>query len=152
RIDQRSVTEVHNQAIGNLFALVDDLSAWYKLDLIPDAATHYMIRAALIGLPQLSETIGQLRAPVVSRLKELATARGAEQAGKLSTPLAAFQDALRPSDRTRVVETLTDVPRGLERYGATLENAMSASPEVAAAWAAQVAEIRRATGQVLDLV
>src|SRR5690606_11613166 len=75
RIDQRRVVEVHNAAISETFRLVRDLSAWYKLDLIPEPATHYLTRGTLQDLPVLSETIGQLRAPVVSRLKELAAVR-----------------------------------------------------------------------------
>jgi methyl-accepting chemotaxis protein len=135
-----------------MFRLIDELTAWYKLDLVPEAATHYMIRATLVELPQLSETIGQLRAPVVSRLKELAELRAAEQAGKLPISQPALQNAFRPSDRARVAETVKDIPVVLERYVGNMQKAIDASPEVAAASTEQLAEIQRATAQVVELV
>lgn len=152
RIDSRRVIEVHSDAINDTFRLIRDLSAFYKLDLIPEPATHYLTRGTLQDLPVLSETIGQLRAPVVSRLKELAAVREAARAGTIANPEAALNVAFSPADRARVARVIDDLPVVLERYVASMQKAVDASPEVAAAASTELANVQKATGEVVALV
>jgi twitching motility protein PilJ len=148
RIDQRQVTEDHIAAISTLLYLVEDLVSVYRIDLDPDAATHHMARSTLVDLPRLSETLGQLRSPVVSRLQEIATARAGDPA-KMD---AALKDAFRASDRARIAETVRELQDSLDRYVAAQRKAMRALPELEATSGAQVAEIQRATAQAIALV
>jgi methyl-accepting chemotaxis protein len=148
RLDQREVTQAHIAAIARLLRLVEGFSSVYRIDLDGDAATYYMARSTLIELPRLSEALGQLRSPVVSRLQEIATARGLDAAKQD----AALRDAFRPADRVRIAETLKDVHESSERYVAQQRLAMRALPELEAVAGAQMAEIQRATRDAVELV
>ncbi|HVZ46057.1 MAG TPA: methyl-accepting chemotaxis protein [Ramlibacter sp.] len=150
RIDQREVTEEHIALVRDLLGLVEELVSVYRIDLDPDAGTNHLARSTLVDLPRLSETLGQLRSPVVSRLQQLASAR-AETADPAKLD-AALHDALRPADRARIAETVKDLQEALGQYVAGQRKAMRALPELSASSAAQVAEIERATRQVIDLV
>ena len=149
KMDQRGVTDGHIVLIRGLLRLIEDLSSVYKIDLDPDVATHHMARSTLIELPQLSETLGQLRSPVVSRLQQIATVRAGTDAAHLDT---ALRDAFRPSDRVAISETVKDLQDALDHYTADQRKAMRALPELEATSAAQIAEIQRATAQVIALV
>ncbi|MBC5768039.1 methyl-accepting chemotaxis protein [Ramlibacter albus] len=149
RIDQRSVTEAHINAIAGLLRLVEDFTAAYRIDLDADAATYYLARSTLVDLPRLSESLGQLRSPVVSRLQEIATARSGADAAKVE---AALRDAMRPSDRARIAETVKDLSDSLDRYVSNQRRAIRALPELEATSGPQIAEIQRATGQAIALV
>lgn len=148
RIDQRRVAQAHNDIIRDIFRLTGVLSAQYKLDLIPETATHYLVRGTLLDLPELSETIGQLRSPVVSRLKDLATARS----GQASSMDDALRAAFTPADRLFVAGTVNSLAQALERYVNSMRQAMAASSEVDSAAATEVANVERATQQVISLV
>ncbi|WP_145979493.1 methyl-accepting chemotaxis protein [Ramlibacter tataouinensis] len=148
RIDQRAVTEAHIEAIAGMLRLVEEFAAVYKIDLDADPATYYMARSTLIDLPRLSEALGQLRSPVVSRLQEIAAAR----AGDPSRQEAALRDAFRAGDRARIAETLKDVRESSERYVAHQRKVMQALPELEATAGAQMEEIQRATNEAVELV
>jgi twitching motility protein PilJ len=148
RIDQRAVAEGHIGLIGDMLHLIEELSAIYKIDLDADPATYYMARSTLVDLPLLSESLGELRSPVVSRLQEIAAAR----AGDPQRLDAALREAMRPADRSRIAQTVKDVQDSLDRYVANQKRAMQALPELEATSGAQVAEIQRATSQAIALV
>jgi methyl-accepting chemotaxis protein len=152
KIDQRRVTEDHIEAINGLLRMIEDLTSVYKIDLDPDVATHHMARSTLVELPRLSETLGQLRSPVVSRLQEIAAAKGGADAGNPQKLDAALRDAFRPSDRARIGETVRDIQDALEHYVADQRQAMRALPELEAASGAQITDIQRATAKVIALV
>jgi twitching motility protein PilJ len=153
KIDQRTVTEEHIAAIRGLLRLTEELSSVYKIDLDPDAATNHLASSTLVALPALSEALGQLRSPVVSRLQQLAAVRSnAEVAGNPQRLDAALRDAFRPSDRARVAESVRDIQQVLERYVADQRKAMRELPELEMSSGAQLAEIQKATNQVLLLV
>lgn len=52
----------HTQLIDDELLLLEAIVAYYKLNLDPDAHTHYLIQASLAGLPALTESFGQIRA------------------------------------------------------------------------------------------
>jgi methyl-accepting chemotaxis protein len=150
KIDQRAVTEDHINVIRDMLRLVEELTSVYRIDLDPDAATHHMVRSTLIELPKVSETLGQLRAPVVARLQQIAAARASNtDAARLD---AALRDAFRPSDRARIAETVKDLQEAVNQYVANQRKAMHALPELEASSGAQIAEIERATQQVIGQV
>ncbi|HRO57939.1 MAG TPA: methyl-accepting chemotaxis protein [Burkholderiaceae bacterium] len=152
RIDQRSVIAVHTEAISEVFRLIGDLSAFYKLDLIPEADTHYLIRGTLLELPVVSEAVGQLRAPVVSRLKDLADLRAACLGGKVPNLDAAMREAFSPTDRALAARRADNLELALERYLASMRKASAASPEIAAAASEELANVQRSTEQAIELV
>lgn len=152
RIDQRRVTQDHVEAIRTLLRLVEDMAAHYRFDLDSDAATHYLFRATLIELPRLSETLGQLRSPVVGRLLDLAAAQAAAKAGQLANPDAALREAFTAADQVGVAEVVQDLRAVLDRYVGTMQRAIEASPLAAAASSAQVAEIQRSTTLAIELL
>ncbi len=152
KIDQRAATEGHIAAIRQLLGLIEGLTAYYKIDLDPDAATYYLARSTLIELPVLSETIGQIRSPVVARLQDIATARAAADANKGAGLEAALRDAFRPSDRARIADSVKELQGVLDRYAASQRYAMRASPELEAGSGEQLAQIQRSTTQAIDLV
>ncbi len=152
RIDQRRVTQAHIDIIRDIFRLTGALSACYKLDLIPEAATHYLVRGTLMELPQLSETIGQLRSPVVARLKDLAAARAADRGGQPISIDAALRAAFTPADRMFVDGTVNTLEQVLERYVGSMRQALAASSEVASTAAAELVNVERATRQAVALV
>ncbi|MEJ6023929.1 methyl-accepting chemotaxis protein [Ramlibacter sp. PS4R-6] len=152
KVDQRRMTEDHIAAIGTLLRLVEDLSAVYKIDLDSDPATFYVARSTLIKLPALSEALGQLRSPVVSRLQEIASVRSGPDAGDAKKVEAALREAFRSSDRARIAESLRDVQDALDHYVADQRLAMQALPDLEASSGAQVAEIQRATARAVQLV
>ncbi|MEZ0309056.1 MAG: methyl-accepting chemotaxis protein, partial [Ramlibacter sp.] len=148
KIEQRAATEEHITAIRGLLRLTEDLTSIYKIDLDGDPVTHHIARSTLVELPALSEALGQLRSPVVSRLQALATAR----AGDAARMEAGLRDAFRPSDRARIAETVKDIQDSMDHYVAEQRKAMRALPELEAASGAQIVEIQRATAQVISLV
>ena len=150
KIDQRSVSEDHTAAIRGLLRLTEEFTSVYKIDLDSDAATHHIARSTLVELPALSEALGQLRAPVVSRLQQLAAVRGGADGGKGLE--AGLRDAFRPADRARIAETVKDIQDALDHYADGQRKAMRALPELEASSGAQLAEIQRATAQVIALV
>lgn len=149
KIEQRAVTEDHIALIRGLLLLVEELSSVYKIDLDPDVATHHMARSTLVELPALSEALGQLRSPVVSRLQAIAAARNQPPSPQQEQ---ALRDAFRPGDRARIAETIKDVQASLDHYVAGQRKAMRALPELERSSGAQVAEIQRATAQAIALV
>ncbi|MBK6008702.1 HAMP domain-containing protein [Ramlibacter ginsenosidimutans] len=153
KIDQRQVTEQHIQAIATVLRLVEDLSAAYQIDLDSDPATFYIARSTLIRLPALSEALGQLRSPVVSRLQEIAAARNGPDAADAQKLEAALRNAFRPSDRARIRESLRDVQNALDHYVADQRLALQALPSLESSGSgAQIAEIQRATSRAIELV
>jgi twitching motility protein PilJ len=153
KLDQRQVTEEHIQAIATVLRLVEDLSAAYQIDLDSDPATFYIARSTLIHLPALSEALGQLRSPVVSRLQDIAAARNGPDAANAQKLEAALRDAFRPSDRARIRESLRDVQNALDHYVADQRLAVQALPSLESSGSgAQIVEIQRATGRAIELV
>lgn len=152
KIDQRATTEGHIAAIRELLRLIEGLTAHYKIDLDSDAATYYLARSTLIELPQLSETIGQMRSPVVARLQDIAAARANADADKSFNLEAALRDAFRPADRARIAESLKDLQEVLDRYVTNQRYAMRASPELEARSSQQLLQIQRSTTEAIDLV
>ena len=149
KIDQRMVTETHIAVIRNLLRLTEELTSTYKIDLDPDAATHNIARSTLVELPLLSETLGQLRSPVVSRLQEIATARTGTDPVKVD---AALREAFRPADRLAISETVKDLQDVLDRYTANQTKAFRASAEIEATSSVQLAEVQKATAEAIALV
>lgn len=152
RIDQRQVTQDHVEAIRILLRLLDDLAAHYQLDLDPDATTSYLFQATLIELPRLSETLGQLRSPVVGRLLDIAAAQAAANAGKLANPDVALREAFTAADKAGIAETVKTLRTVLDRYVDSMRRAIETSPQAAAASSEQVAEIQRSTTLVIELL
>jgi twitching motility protein PilJ len=149
KIDQRAVTEDHIGAINQLLGLVEDLVSVYQIDLDADAATYHMARSTLVDLPRLSESLGQLRSPVVSRLQQIAAVQAGVEPAKQE---AALRDAFRASDRLRIAETVKDLQEALDHYVAGQRKVIQGLPELEATSGAQVADIQKATAQAIALV
>jgi methyl-accepting chemotaxis protein len=152
KIDQRRVTEDHITLIHDMLRMVEELTAYFKIDLDPNAAAHYTFRATLVELPQLSETLGQLRSPVVSRLEELASVQAGIKAGKIAKPEASLLEAFSAADRSRVAERVRDLEEVLDRYVGSMRKAISASPDASGALTGEVDEILSGTRQAIELV
>lgn len=83
RTDARKSFTDHSTLVATEMTLLDLLMDHYKLSFESDAATHFLIQAALSDLPQVSESLGQTRAFGAARLAEaerstLAQSSGAE--------------------------------------------------------------------------
>ena len=151
RIDQRRVTEDHIAAINGLLRLTKDLSSVYRIDLDQDVGTHHLARSTLVELPALSEALGQLRSPVVSRLQAIAAARNGPDAGNPQKLEAAMRDAFRASDRLHIAQSLRDVQESLDSYVAEQRQALRALPDLDAN-GSQLSQIQTATQQAIALV
>ena len=70
RTDARKSFADHSALVATELTLLDLLMDHYKLSFESDAATHFLIQAALSALPQVSESLGQTRAFGAARLAE----------------------------------------------------------------------------------
>jgi methyl-accepting chemotaxis protein len=147
KVDQRTISEAQVIAVRDLLRLKDAFITRYRLDLDDDFENSHQIRASLVELPQLSETLGQLRSPIVSRLRELAKirARGNADPQLLHTAFSA-------NDRARFAETVKDVQDALERYVTQARLVTSASPDMREQGEALIADIVQHTNYALALV
>jgi twitching motility protein PilJ len=81
RTDTRKSFTDHSTLVATEMALLDLLMDHYKLSFESDAATHFLIQAALSNLPQVSESLGQTRAFGAARLAEAERLIIAQSAG-----------------------------------------------------------------------
>lgn len=70
RTDARKSFADHSALVATELTLLDLLMDHYKLSFESDAATHFLIQATLADLPQVAETLGQVRAFGAARLAE----------------------------------------------------------------------------------
>ncbi|MFZ1546305.1 MAG: methyl-accepting chemotaxis protein [Candidatus Nitrotoga sp.] len=81
RTDARKSFADHSTLVANEMTLLDLLMDHYKLSFESDAATHFLIQAALSDLPQVSESLGQTRAFGAARLAEAERSTIAQSSG-----------------------------------------------------------------------
>ena len=70
RTDARKSFADHSALVATEMSLLDLLMDHFKLSFESDAATHFLIQATLAGLPQVAESLGQVRAFGAARLAE----------------------------------------------------------------------------------
>jgi methyl-accepting chemotaxis protein len=70
RADARKSFADHSALVSTELALLDLLMDHHKLSFESDPATHFLIRATLADLPQVAESLGQVRAFGAARLAE----------------------------------------------------------------------------------
>src|SRR5262245_29749334 len=147
KVDQRTISEAQVIAIRDLLRLKDAFITRYRLDLDDDFENSHQIRASLVELPQLSESLGQLRSPIVSRLRELAKirARGNADPQLLHTAFSA-------NDRARFAETVKDVQEALDKYVTQARLVTSVSPDMREQGEALITDIVQHTNYALALV
>jgi len=147
KIDQRGVSDAQVTAVRDLLRLKDEFITRYRLDLDDDFENNHQIRASLVELPALSENLGQLRSPIVSRLRDLARIRASASATD-----AQLRAAFSSADRAHFGETVKDVQEALDRYVAQAQLVTRASPDMRESGEALIAEIVQHTNSALNLV
>jgi PAS domain S-box-containing protein len=131
KLDAELSTLLHTNLLANFLVFNEELMGEFGLLLDPDAATHYLIDAALVNMPALGEKIGVLRAQGTGLL-----VRGIVQVPQR----VALQSA---SDR---------VERARDEFFRNLQRAMDSSPAMEGALASQVAVQRASVNEGLVLV
>jgi methyl-accepting chemotaxis protein len=152
KVDQRTISDAQVTAVRDLLRLKDEFISRYSLDLDDDYENSHQIRASLVELPQLSESLGQLRSPIVSRLRELNRIRSSAPTAAHGSNDAALQAAFSATDRAHFSETVKDVQEALDRYVAQEQLATRGSTEMRASADSQVADIVQNTTAALNLV
>jgi twitching motility protein PilJ len=152
KVDQRAISDAQVNAVRDLLRIKDEIISRYALDLDDDFENSHQIRASLVELPQLSESLGQLRSPIVSRLRELARVRSSAPVAAHGTNDALLQAAFSVADRAHFSETVKDVQEALERYVAQAQLTARGSSEMRESTDALVADIVQNTTAALNLV
>ena len=152
KVDQRAISDAQVNAVRDLLRLKDEFISRYGLDLDDDYENSHQIRASLVELPQLSESLGQLRSPIVSRLRELARVRSSAAAAAHGVNETQVQAAFSTTDRAHFAETVKDVQEALDRYVAQAQLASRGSTEMRQSTDALVADIVQNTSAALSLV
>jgi methyl-accepting chemotaxis protein len=147
KVDQRTISEAQVIAVRDLLRLKDAFITRYRLDLDDDFENSHQIRASLVELPQLSESLGQLRSPIVSRLRDLARIRAR---GNADPQL--LHAAFSATDRARFAQTVKDVQDALDGYVTQARLVTSASPHMREQGEALIADIVQHTNYALALV
>jgi len=151
KADQRTISDLQVGAVRDLLRIKDEFITRYRLDLDDDFENSHQIRASLVELPALSESLGQLRSPIVSRLRELARVRANSQPSAHGND-AQLQAAFSATDRARFAETVKDVQEALERYVSQAQLVTRASPDMRESGDALIADIVQNTNSALNLV
>jgi methyl-accepting chemotaxis protein len=151
KVDQRTISNAQVGAVRDLLRLKDEFISRYRLDLDDDFENSHQIRASLVELPALSESLGQLRSPIVSRLRELARIRANTQPSAQRND-AQLQAAFSASDRAHFAETVKDVQESLDRYVSQAQLVTRASPDMRESGEALIADITQHTNYALNLV
>lgn len=100
KIDQRGVSDAQVAAVRDLLRIKDEFITRYRLDLDDDFENSHQIRASLVELPALSESLGQLRSPIVSRLRDLAHVRASSPPRRRPWKRSCARPSLQPTART----------------------------------------------------
>jgi len=151
KVDQRAISDAQVGAVRDLLRLKDEFITRYRLDLDDDFENSHQIRASLVELPALSETLGQLRSPIVSRLREIARIRAGTSPSSHSNDVL-LQAAFSTTDRAHFAETVKDVQEALDRYVSQAQLVTRASPEMRESGEALIADIVQHTNYALNLV
>ena len=151
KVDQRTISDAQVGAVRDLLRLKDEFITRYRLDLDDDFENSHQIRASLVELPALSETLGQLRSPIVSRLREIARIRASTSPSSHSND-ALLQAAFSATDRAHFAETVKDVQESLDRYVSQAQLVTRASPDMRESGEALIADIVQHTNYALNLV
>jgi methyl-accepting chemotaxis protein len=121
----------HTQLVAAQQAWLADLAQATQLILDPEAHTYNLVAASLQVLPQLTETLGQMRA------------RGAA---------AATRGEVSPEERAAMVMTLTRLESLQVELGQSLEIVAQASPGVSQRLDPALKQVRQATQDTAALV
>ncbi|HTT11459.1 MAG TPA: HAMP domain-containing methyl-accepting chemotaxis protein [Burkholderiaceae bacterium] len=151
KIDQRGASDAQVTAVRDLLQIKDEFITRYRLDLDDDFENSHQIRASLVELPALSESLGQLRSPIVSRLRDLARVRGNAPSSAQAME-AQLRAAFSTTDRAHFAETVKDVQEALDRYVSQAQLVTRASPDMRESGDALIAEIIQNTNSALNLV
>jgi len=151
KVDQRAISDAQVGAVRDLLRLKDEFITRYRLDLDDDFENSHQIRASLVELPALSETLGQLRSPIVSRLRDIARIRASTSPSSHNND-ALLQAAFSATDRAHFAETVKDVQEALDRYVSQAQLVTRASPEMRESGEALIADIVQHTNYALNLV
>jgi methyl-accepting chemotaxis protein len=151
KIDQRGVSDAQVGSVLELLRIKDEFITRYRLDLDDDFENSHQIRASLVELPALSESLGQLRSPIVSRLRDLARVRANAPASPQAMD-AQLRAAFSASDRAHFGETVKDVQDALERYVSQAQLVTRVSPDMRDSGEALIGEVVQNTNYALNLV
>ena len=151
KVDQRTISDLQVNAVRDLLRIKDEFITRYRLDLDDDFENSHQIRASLVELPALSESLGQLRSPIVSRLREVARIRANSQPSAHGAD-AQLQTAFSATDRAHFGETVKDVQEALDRYVSQAQLVTRASPDMRESGEALIADIVQHTNSALNLV
>lgn len=100
RVEGRKSFEDHTLVIDKILNLLDGVADHYKLTLDPDFHTYYLIQTAIIDLPYVTESLGQLRGFGAGRLAAAARARSE---GKSA------QETITAGDRARMTALVSNL-------------------------------------------
>ncbi|HYS13385.1 MAG TPA: methyl-accepting chemotaxis protein [Burkholderiaceae bacterium] len=151
KVDQRAISDAQVGAVRDLLRLKDEFITRYRLDLDDDFENSHQIRASLVELPALSETLGQLRSPIVSRLRDIARIRASTSPSSHNND-ALLQAAFSATDRAHFAETVKDVQEALDRYVSQAQLVTRVSPDMRESGEALIADIVQHTNYALNLV
>ena len=133
RISADASFDRHTEIIGSYFVLLDQMIDDYGLSLDFDPETSYLIEAALIGLPRLTEPFGQLRAVGTGALTAARALPSTEEFPDIENHVSEADAAadFRPELAVRVTALTTLGERDLEFVRQSMMKAFEHSPELA---------------------
>ena len=121
--DVRKSFDAHVVAIANMLLFLELVADDYKLSLDPSASTYFLIQAATVHLPALTEFVGQGRAFGIGRLGE---------AKRLKDAGADTAAAVTAADREKLTNVLANIRTATDNTYRFLDKAGGADPVIKA--------------------
>ena len=140
--DTRKSFDAHVVAITNMLLFLEQVADNYKLSLDPTAGTYFLIQAATVHLPALTEFIGQGRAFGIGRLGD---------AKRLKDSGADSATAVTAADREKLANTLANIRSAADNTYRFLDKASAADPGIKSELDAGSGPSKRAALDVYDL-
>jgi twitching motility protein PilJ len=141
--DVRKNFDAHVALIARLLLVLELTSDDYKLSLDPNSSTYFLIQAATVHLPTLTELISQGRAIGIGRLGEAKRLRDA------STDQSA---AVTAADREKLSNILVSIRTSADNTYRFIEKADAIDPAIKARLAAELVTPRQSEKLLSDLV
>lgn len=132
----------HTQLIADYLAALDLLSDHFGLSLDSKAENYHLIVAVLGSIPQLNESLGQLRALGSAHLAEAARARAAGKSVDETMPI---------TERIRVATVIGDTRRTSESTLESLNKVLILSPALQANFKAPMTSAESAAKRTMEL-
>ena len=141
-IDSRKSFDSHTALNTRILRLLDVLGDNSFLTLDPTAHTYFLVQAALVHLPQLTEQYGQMRGFGGSRLADSARLRAAGADGSAAVSAA---------DRTRLTALADNAAASSELAYRFLAKAIAAEPRLSAVLEGEMKLSQESSKQILLL-